>query len=347
MSFERSKDRSLVLERGAEMRVVRRGAVQFGERNAKMQTTGADVDWLNIHRSTLAAEQFLGCDPVQRATWLCLLAYCADQENGGRIEAADTWVDRKWQQVVRVTRDEVRDSCPLWSWDGACVVVWAYPAEKEAEVRRNRENGKAGGRPPKPSGNQVVSSGLTQTEPSAPISAETERKGKERKGMGRECLHASAQEQAIPCSDFSTTQEHQDICAFRGASFEHQLARFRDLNKSATDIAQGWEMRFRSFCSKSRPEVNQAPISPPSPRQEQKRPTWTIERDIRDEEGRLKTAQGERKECRDQRNRFSMGQGEYTRHDAEMRKADAKIAASETRLVELRNEMDKAKEGGA
>ncbi|MBK9580318.1 MAG: hypothetical protein IPO40_24905 [Fibrobacteres bacterium] len=154
---------------------------------------------------------------------------------------------------------------------------------------------------------------------------------------------AATGQAGIPCSEFSPTQEHQDICAFRGASFEHQLARFRDLNKSANDTAQGWEHRFRSFCGKSRPEVNQAPISPPAPRQEQKRPTWTIERDIRDEEGRLKTAQGERKEARDQRNRFSMGQSEFTRHDAEMRKADAKITASETRLVELRNEMEASK----
>jgi hypothetical protein len=178
------------------------------------------------------------------------------------------------------------------------------------------------------------------TSPVAQEGKGKEGKGKEEEGKG---LHASAQEQAIPCSDFSPTQEHQDICAFRGASFEHQLARFRDLNKSANDTAQGWEARFRSFCSKSRPEVNQAPISPPAPRQEQKRPTWTIERDIRDEEGRLKTAQGERKECRDQRNRFSMGQSEFTRHDAEMRKADVKILASETRLVELRNEMEASK----
>lgn len=149
------------------------------------------MDWLNIHRSTLAAEQFLGCEPVQRATWLCLMAYCADQENGGRIEGASEWGDRKWQQVVRVTKSEVSESCPLWSWDGGAVVVWAYPAEKEAEVRRNRENGGKGGRPPKPAGNQVVTSGLTQsetqTEPTAPISAETEeeRKGKERKEKGR------------------------------------------------------------------------------------------------------------------------------------------------------------------
>lgn len=149
------------------------------------------MDWLNIHRSTLATEQFLGCEPVQRATWLCLMAYCADQENGGRIEGASEWGDRKWQQVVRVTKGEVSESCPLWSWDGGAVVVWAYPVEKEAEVRRNRENGGKGGRPPKPAGNQVVTSGLTQIEtqeePTAPISAETEeeRKGKERKEKGR------------------------------------------------------------------------------------------------------------------------------------------------------------------
>ena len=149
------------------------------------------MDWLNIHRSTLAAEQFLGCEPIQRATWLCLMAYCADQENGGRIDGASEWGDRKWQHVVRVTKSEVSEACPLWSWEGDAVVVWAYPAEKEAEVRRNRENGCKGGRPPKPAGNQVVTSGLTQsetqTEPTAPISAETEeeRKGKERKEKGR------------------------------------------------------------------------------------------------------------------------------------------------------------------
>ncbi len=145
------------------------------------------MDWLNIHRSTLAAEQFLGCEPIQRATWLCLMAYCADQENGGRIEGASEWGDRKWQQVVRVTKSEVSEVCPLWSWEGGAVVVWAYPAEKEAEVRRNRENGGRGGRPRKPEQNHLVISGLTQTEtetePPAPISAETEQeRNRNRKG---------------------------------------------------------------------------------------------------------------------------------------------------------------------
>jgi len=88
-------------------------------------------------------------------------------------------------------------------------------------------------------GKQLGNNGETPS--TAPVAQEgkgKEGKGREKEGKG---LHASAQEQAIPCSDFSPTQEHQDICAFRGASFEHQLARFRDLNKSATDTAQGWE----------------------------------------------------------------------------------------------------------
>lgn len=187
-----------------------------------------------------------------------------------------------------------------------------------------------------------------ETPSSAPVAQE--RKGKERKGIGKEDegkgLHASAQEQAgqaIPCSEFSPTQEHRDICAYRGASFEHQLSRFRALNPSATDSPQSWEHRFRTFCSMAKPEPIQAPISPPAPRQEAKRPSWAIERDIRDEEKRLATVQSDRREARDQRNRFSQGQAEYTRYNAEMRKADEVIAASEARLVELRNELEASK----
>lgn len=139
------------------------------------------MDWLNIHRSTLASEEFLGCEPTHRATWLCLLAYCADQENGGTIKGADQWGDRKWQQVVRITKAEALDVCPLWSWSGSDLVVWAYPVEKEAEVVRNRENGKRGGRPVKPENNQVVtsglSSGLSEIEPNGSIPPK--RKGKE------------------------------------------------------------------------------------------------------------------------------------------------------------------------
>ena len=225
------------------------------------------MDWLNIHRSTLAAAEFLGCDPVQRATWLCLMAYCADQENGGRIDGADAWGDRKWQQVVRVTKDEAHDKCPLWSWENGALTVWAYPVDKEEEVRRNRENGKSGGRPPKPRDNQVVSSGLpsgltqsiTQAKPSAPISAETERKGKEMEEEEHppKPPHADdvpAAPNRITASDWTPLQEHRDIAAVRNADVDAQLVRFRERNAGQTDTDQGWSVRFRQWLGSARPE---------------------------------------------------------------------------------------------
>lgn len=223
------------------------------------------MDWLNIHRSTLAAAEFLGCDPVQRATWLCLMAYCADQENGGRIDGAGDWGDRKWQQVVRVTKIEAHDKCPLWSWESGALTVWAYPVDKEEEVRRNRENGKTGGRPPKPRGNQVVFGGLpsglpsgltqsiTQTEPSAPISAETERKGKEREEEEEE--HPPKPPQAkISASEWIPLQEHRDLASVRNVDADLQLSRFRERNNGQTDTDQGWSVRFRQWLGSSKPE---------------------------------------------------------------------------------------------
>jgi len=157
------------------------------------------MNWLNLSIQTLDSENFLGSDPTQRATWLCLLRYCIGQENGGTITACAGWADRKWQQLVRVTRDEVQSACDLWQWDGETLVVWGYPIEKEQEVQRNREsgargglkggkstseakaqaaktNGSKGGRPKTQSETQSETQSGTESE------TQTERKGKEGKG---------------------------------------------------------------------------------------------------------------------------------------------------------------------
>lgn len=139
------------------------------------------MDWLNIHTSTMDSEDFLGCEPVDQATWLKLSRYCIGQENGGRIATDPEWGDRRWQQVFRVTMKESRRKCALWHWEGDTLVVHFYPSEKEEEVRRNRKNGTLGGRPVKPKNNQVVSDGIT----TRLDSAETEGKGKGR-GIGKE-----------------------------------------------------------------------------------------------------------------------------------------------------------------
>jgi hypothetical protein len=101
-----------------------------------------NMHWINLHTSVLRAPEFIGSEPVSRATWLSLLGYCVDQENGGRIEGAAVWKDRQWQQTAGVTAEEVRSSAPLVKVQGADVIVWSYPQEKEVEVRRLREIGR-------------------------------------------------------------------------------------------------------------------------------------------------------------------------------------------------------------
>ena len=144
------------------------------------------MNWLNIELSTLRSESYLGSDPVQRATWLNLMAYCADQENGGKICGCGEWGSRRWLQLLGITKEEVRAESCLWTWVGEDVAVWNYPKAKEAEVRAKREAGKKGGRPlkikdEKPDGYDVLKpSGLTQ------LPTEQKRKGKEGKGKEEE-----------------------------------------------------------------------------------------------------------------------------------------------------------------
>jgi hypothetical protein len=140
------------------------------------------MDWINIHTSTLDSEEFLGCEPVDQATWLKLTRYCAGQENGGRIITDPSWGDRRWQQVFRVTLQEVQRPCPLWSWDANVLTVAFYPIEAEEKVRINRTNGNRGGRPKKnPVDNHMVTVGGTMRFDSAETKR-NERKGNEKEG---------------------------------------------------------------------------------------------------------------------------------------------------------------------
>lgn len=100
------------------------------------------MNWLNIHLATLRSPAYLGSTPVERATWLQLLAYCADQENGGRIAGAASWKDRQWQQTCGVTAREVRSASRLVMIEGGDVRVAHYPLEQEAEMKSRREKGR-------------------------------------------------------------------------------------------------------------------------------------------------------------------------------------------------------------
>jgi hypothetical protein len=100
------------------------------------------MHWLNINLTTLRSPAYLGSTPVERATWLQLLAYCADQENGGRIAGAARWKDRQWRLICGVSAREVRAASRLVAVEGEDVRVVFYPLEQEAEMRARREKGR-------------------------------------------------------------------------------------------------------------------------------------------------------------------------------------------------------------
>lgn len=151
------------------------------------------MNWLNIETSTLDSEEFVGSDPVARATWLCLFRYCAGQENGGTITDCRDWADRKWQQIVRVTRAEVETDSALWSWHGNDLRVWAYPADKEAEVQAKRAGGRNGGKSTSEAKTQAARTNgakhnpsLTQAATQAPTEAEPKLEPNGMEGKGKE-----------------------------------------------------------------------------------------------------------------------------------------------------------------
>ena len=104
------------------------------------------MNWINLKISIIREPAYVGAEPVQRATWLNLLAYCCEHENGGVIKDAAAWKCRQWQQTCGVMLEEVRSECDLWAWcpDGALIVAM-YPAEKQQEVQAKREAGRRGG----------------------------------------------------------------------------------------------------------------------------------------------------------------------------------------------------------
>lgn len=140
------------------------------------------MKYLNLDLSDLRSMDVLGEAPQERATWLMLMAYCADQENGGTIRDCAGWKDRKWQQGVKVTLAEVQSESALWEWSGDDLIVHLYPVEHEAKAKaiaeRNKANGKKGGRP---KGTQKEPSGFPDGTQMGTI-----KEGKGRKEKGRE-----------------------------------------------------------------------------------------------------------------------------------------------------------------
>jgi hypothetical protein len=143
--------------------------------------------WLNIEIANLRSPAFVGAEPVERATWLSLLAYCSDQENGGVIKGCREWKDRQWQMTCGVLASEVSAQAQLWEWRGRDLRIAFYPVAKEAEVQAKREFASRGGRASGEARREAQLEAQLQPQGEAGGSqdgeADCERKGKERNVM--------------------------------------------------------------------------------------------------------------------------------------------------------------------
>jgi hypothetical protein len=160
------------------------------------------MNWININTATVRSPEFIGCDPTARATWLCLLAYCCEQENGGIISNCHEWGDRRWMQTCGVTRAEVEAAAPLVRLDGADVRVHAYPLDRQQEVvalrTMSKRAGKLSGSARREASKKAKTNGTVEPDGSQKLNrtvepdgsektnGTVERNGKERKGIRKE-----------------------------------------------------------------------------------------------------------------------------------------------------------------
>lgn len=100
------------------------------------------MDYLSLDMKDLFGMEFNSASDVEISTWLHLLRYCAQQENGGVIAGARNWSKRAFNGTISVPMDRVEEGSSLWSWEGNDLVVFAYPTALEAGLKNKRIKGK-------------------------------------------------------------------------------------------------------------------------------------------------------------------------------------------------------------
>lgn len=122
------------------------------------------MEYTKLQLKWTRSDTFKSAEPAARGVWVGLIAYCADQENGGRIIACQTWTDRRWMAAAAATREEIEQAVVqgLATWNGADLVVGGYDIigeqtfqavsaanQDRANLKWEKERAKKGGQPPK------------------------------------------------------------------------------------------------------------------------------------------------------------------------------------------------------
>lgn len=104
------------------------------------------MNWLPISTSARTSPEFIGSEPTARATWLCLMLYCAEHETGGVIRDCASWGDRRWMQTVGCTKHEALLQTDLYRFRKNDLVLWGYDPRYEEVIRKKRLGGAIGGK---------------------------------------------------------------------------------------------------------------------------------------------------------------------------------------------------------
>lgn len=103
------------------------------------------MNWINLRTELLRTPEFMSAKDGAIETWLRVLAYCCEQENGGSMTGSNSWSDKVWTCAAGVSKQQVIDAFPLIKETESGYVIVGYPQSKQAEVEAKREAGRKGG----------------------------------------------------------------------------------------------------------------------------------------------------------------------------------------------------------
>lgn len=88
---------------------------------------------IDVPTSLLRAPEWAASKHVQRATWLCVVVWAAEQGYGERIKNGRRWDNAQWEQMCGVTLDEILSAGPLITCEGDDLLIWNFKAIRLVE----------------------------------------------------------------------------------------------------------------------------------------------------------------------------------------------------------------------
>lgn len=101
------------------------------------------MTYLNIPAVVLRNEVMTDATHAQKGVWLTLMAYCVEQENGGKIRGVFAWSEIKLARALGVQKSDLFEGSPLWTRKGDDLEVEFYPKEKQRIVQAKRKSAHA------------------------------------------------------------------------------------------------------------------------------------------------------------------------------------------------------------